>query len=536
LLFSLKITLNTNLYDILSHVYINDFYLNNYYFLWTQFFLLPTLLLYIVYYYSTLFMKLKNVYSILCITVLLFIMSWWVFEYYLTNKYCYGLLNIPYSYNNLLYNPLNKYHPIMFFISYIYVYHILMYINLFQNNRNIYYINYVTFIMYKNATLKLNVYWLLILISLYFGSWWAIQEGSWGGWWNWDSSEVFGLLILTFFLSLTHLYYTQISYTQSIILCYIWSIAILFIYIVLQMSYTLVSHNFGLSILDYGYVNTTFLCIFNLLIIFYLFSNYIIYKNLIHSQLLMHYNLPYKLSLRKKYLSSYVLSFLVIYVYVLSFNPIINNIFWTSLNIEILNKWFSWVNPKLVLLILIYILFWSHNSFLVFMYFVTYIPYFINYSPVIIYNVLKNIKVTVFHLLLLITFVTSVQLNSSVFVVWDHFYNVGTEYFITKNRSPYINNILVDNPYIIDTMFTLSSEYVINVVNSFFWFNTNLVNQLFLIDLSDETLRQVIINHTFMYSFRVYVYDIASGVTDLLVVPVLLLTFRFITLKTLIIF
>lgn len=536
LFFSLKITFNTNLYDILTHVYLNDFYLNNYYFLWTQFFLLPTLLIYIIYYYLTLFMKIKNLYNICFISIILFLMSWWIFEYYITNNYNYIIINNPYSYNNLLYNPLNKYHPIMFFISYIYVYSILTYINFFQNNRNMYYLNYTVLVLYKTATIKLNFYWLLMLISLYFGSWWAIQEGSWGGWWNWDSSEVFGLLILTFFLVLIHLYYPQITYTYVVTLCYIWSTLIFFIYTVLQMSYTLVSHNFGLSILDYGYVNTSFLFICNLLIILYVLINYSVYNILLRLKLLIYYTLAYQLSLRKKFISSYVITFLLIYIYILSFNPIINNIFWTSLNVEILNKWFSWVNPKLVLLLFIYTLFWVQNSFFTLLYLLTYIPHFINYIPVIVYSIGRNIKVTLLHILLLITFITSLQLNTTVFVVWDYICNSNTDYLFTTSRSPYISNIIVDNTYIIDTLFSLNWEYVISVINSFFWFNTNLVNQLFLIDLSDETLRQVIINHTFTYSFKVYVYDIASGVTDLLVIPVFIFILNFFTFKTLIIF
>jgi cytochrome c biogenesis factor len=52
--------------------------------------------------------------------------------------------------------------------------------------------------------LSIKFYIILIIITLFMGSWWALQEGSWGGWWNWDPSEVFGLLFLLAYLYLIH--------------------------------------------------------------------------------------------------------------------------------------------------------------------------------------------------------------------------------------------------------------------------------------------------------------------------------------------
>jgi cytochrome c biogenesis factor len=34
--------------------------------------------------------------------------------------------------------------------------------------------------------IKLAIYFLsILLLGLILGGWWAYQEGSWGGWWNW---------------------------------------------------------------------------------------------------------------------------------------------------------------------------------------------------------------------------------------------------------------------------------------------------------------------------------------------------------------
>lgn len=129
-------------------------------------------------------------------------------------------------------------------------------------------------------------------------------------------------------MSITHSYFT--------------SILIFFIYIILQMSYSIVSHNFGLSLLGYGYVSSTFysflLCtclyyyVFTTSIYFYSLKLYSTLKfvgfkstNLIHTSFPLHY------------IIMYCLVFITSYIYLVSFNPIFNNIFWTSLDFQLFN-------------------------------------------------------------------------------------------------------------------------------------------------------------------------------------------------------
>jgi len=119
-------------------------------------------------------------------------------------------------------------------------------------------------------------------------------------------------------------------------------------------------------------------------------------------------------------------------------------------------------------MILIYLFFLSFNSFILFCYILTYIPYFINYSPLIFYSVFKNTKILVFHLLLFITFITSINLNNSVFIVWEYFTNSSTDYLTTKTRNPYINTLVVDNPYILNNINTLNLNHNMGTINSFF--------------------------------------------------------------------
>jgi hypothetical protein len=83
------------------------------------------------------------------------------------------------------------------------------------------------------------------LVALTMGGVWAFQEASWGGFWNWDSSETFGLLFLLTSLYLTHTRLTILRFYEltSILLIYTFSITIVYCFI--QLNFDLVSHNFG---------------------------------------------------------------------------------------------------------------------------------------------------------------------------------------------------------------------------------------------------------------------------------------------------
>jgi cytochrome c biogenesis factor len=147
-----------------------------------------------------------------------------------------------YGLNRLLTNTLNKYHPLVFYFSAC---------ALLASS----YI-YTTEVMHTNKTFKTPLalrYWernswlvvLVNLLSLFMGSWWALQEGTWGGWWNWDSSEVLGLEVSFIALSLSHSYY-RIRHSEKFLLKCAWLISLLVTsYFFIQLNFELVSHNFG---------------------------------------------------------------------------------------------------------------------------------------------------------------------------------------------------------------------------------------------------------------------------------------------------
>jgi len=523
-LFSCKILIKTNFFDILTNVYINDFYLNNFYFIWTQFFILPSLLILITYTNNIIFSKHKNFYKNTIYFILIFIIFWWISEYYIINQYSFITKNIQYSFNNLLSNPLNKYHPFLFFSSYIFLYNIVINVNLFTNYRHFSKLIKLNHYIYLNILLQVNKYWPLISFSLYLGSWWALQEGSWGGWWNWDASEVFGLIILTFLLIIFHLnILLNFSLTWTIFSSY-FIIITLYAYVILQLSYTLVSHNFGLSLLGYGYVNTFFFILLFLVILFILYIHHIIYNYFIFlfkTYLNIFVFIKFNNYLYQKYINSIVIIFLSINIYILSFSPIINNIFWTSLNLELFNNWFYWLDTKILLFLLFLILIIKINSLIVT---ITCLYNYVINTYFILFYFYKNFKLNItilLHILLIIMIFLSTQIPNSIFTNWNFINESKITWFNNYYRSSLNNNIFTENTYISSNLNILYSINNTNP-NTFFQLNSNIYTQFFDLDTNTNLLKQVIFNHTYLYTFKVTIFDNSSLNVDIVIIIILL--------------
>jgi len=102
--------------------------------------------------------------------------------------------------NLLLTNSLNKYHPGLFFLSVLGLFTAInsQFFNFYQTRTFCF--NYAALLLPTSVT----YFTLLNIIALVLGSWWAFQEGTWGGWWNWDASEVLGLLVGVFGVLMLH--------------------------------------------------------------------------------------------------------------------------------------------------------------------------------------------------------------------------------------------------------------------------------------------------------------------------------------------
>ena len=226
-------TINSNILDFFFKVNFNDSYFNLYSFFWTNFWYLPIFFFFILFLFFNLKLKLL---------LLLFILySLEITSISISNFNLFKFNSIIFNFNVFLLNSINKYHPFIFYVSSLLVLAIYKYCLNFNDNLFSFENNFFKIFFYFNFIFYFN------FVSLFLGSWWAMQEGSWGGWWNWDASETLGLLILFFFFSYLH-YKINIFYTLNIFYYFItFTLFIIFIYYFVQLNFDLVSHNFGIK-------------------------------------------------------------------------------------------------------------------------------------------------------------------------------------------------------------------------------------------------------------------------------------------------
>lgn len=247
--------------NVLSKLTLDDFYLFNFYFIWSSFYIMFMLFLFIfcnLFTYKSILFFNKSFFYLVLITILF---SLNLLDYYFFNVYNFNNDVSLSNYNVLLTNSINKLHPLFLYSSIYYIISLFILNNVFYRylHQNFNFLNSV-------FTLISTVSYLTVTLIL--GSWWAFQEGSWGGWWDWDVSEVFGLLVLLNILKILHHNVSSInneSYT-FLIGCYV---HILFIfYLFMQLNFSLISHNFNLhtlstfaSSLNYLILLLTFVCV-----------------------------------------------------------------------------------------------------------------------------------------------------------------------------------------------------------------------------------------------------------------------------------
>lgn len=223
--------------DWLPRLDINENYLHLYPILWTNFWFLPPFYFFLIFYFIT------TPYM-----TALVVISYWV---YITELVDFSLLNYTYvvpelnQFNNLLTNNLNKYHPFLFFCSTHFCFKLVQLVNcstlLPKPFRSIYTLWLVR--QYNRYLVP------LILTALTLGGVWAFHEASWGGFWNWDSSETFGLLFLLMSLNILHTRLKlQLSEQFSASLMGM-GLLLAMTYCFLQLNFDLLSHNFGIKFL-----------------------------------------------------------------------------------------------------------------------------------------------------------------------------------------------------------------------------------------------------------------------------------------------
>ena len=227
--------------------------------------------------------------------------------------------NINNSTNLLLFNSINKYHPLLLYLVVIGI--ICSSISMFYNSKSA-----------KNTSLNsyyfttIGVILTAILITMYAGSWWAYQEGSWGGWWAWDPSETFGLLILIGAVALLHSIFllkkTSIFKLSKLII----SAIIVSSYIILQLNFGITSHNFGLKDSD----NSLLINVYIFFLYLFILLSYLI---TVRAAQLNNFTFYYT---RAKTTFNYYTALIYILI-ILSILPLLTDLIWKKFEVNTIN-------------------------------------------------------------------------------------------------------------------------------------------------------------------------------------------------------
>lgn len=227
--------------DMYMRINPNENSINQYFFFWTSLTYLPSffsLLTLLVFNQST--NGLKGGY-VNTLTLILVLYNIELVDFQIASTISEVFDTTQTSFNFLLTNNLNKYHPFIFYVSAILTLTLFTRLSVPHQSWSIF---------TQIASIKISrqitqsVIW-INLFALYLGSWWALQEGTWGGWWNWDASEVFGLLFALFSLRLVHTSTPLNTYKELYVWLRLVMYTLILTYFFIQLNFDLVSHNFG---------------------------------------------------------------------------------------------------------------------------------------------------------------------------------------------------------------------------------------------------------------------------------------------------
>lgn len=318
--------------DFFYRSYLDDFFINNFYYLWTSFLYLPILffILYALNILSLFIAKFRLMPTVVFVTLLAFLNT---FDFWGFNIVHYSDIINSEEINTLLFNTINKYHPFLFYLSSSILY------SIFTATITIY--SRVTSARFLTGCYLLRVTRLVITqvfiihITLYLGSWWAVQEGSWGGWWNWDPSEVFGLtftLPTTLYLHLR----TRPSDTQYVNLLFrYYLIVISILYFLTQLNFNLVSHNFNMNSTSNMHLFILFMFLLGYLV--FRFIRLFYYHSKVSTSDGLYLPITYKLAAGVTYylLLTASITLIVLFILVTSFSTLLNELVFVVLGLDI---------------------------------------------------------------------------------------------------------------------------------------------------------------------------------------------------------
>lgn len=501
----------TNLLDISYRLWLNDFVFNSYYFYWTSFWYLSIVISLLKLLLTFLYIRSYAPYYIFILYSLI------VYALVLCDYWSYVFIpsvNLVWEsqINSLLTNSINKYHPFIFYLSLVQVY--IIWVLFISTKTKTRFISSYTKLLVSQ---KLSLCSSMILFTLSLGSWWALQEGSWGGWWNWDSSEVFGLLVMLIYVQLSHqiILKTTGNYIK-LILVYATGFLLL-TYILIQLNFDLVSHNFGTKITQFVSSDQ----------FFYLLSCIVIYCILLITHSVKNASNNYLQFIKSKpiLIKIIMLSFIVVISVLLSFSELLNNFYWLLFGFNFVNVLNLTTYYSPITLITLYIVLLRVNIFSVIAY--TLLICNGEYFIVFLMTFIKRNVTYVLHVYIYIFIFLSYLLLNQTLTHWSSLYENKHSFILTLLLDNYTFFVKLNTSYIECCFTELTNNQFTDIGWSFIQKNTNLESHAFQHSLNSVLTLQGLISSWFEYIHSILVIDYSSQIISTIITLILFVTLRF---------
>lgn len=509
----------THYTDFTSRYLLTDFVINKFFLFWTNFFYLYIFIFFIILLLTLLYsQKGYTTVSLLFFFTSTFIGLYSFITLYWSLNVNFCCINITSSYfNNLLANSVNKYHPLLFYLSLLPLLKYLFLIRIHFYNNTLFILNKVTKLLQHSY-----VFLFINIITLYLGSWWALQEGSWGGWWNWDPSEVFGLIILYGLVFTFHFKSTYPFFINNIVVLFI-VFTVLITYFTVQLNFNLVSHNFGTRtnwfyINDFIYLFFLYLYILMFFLIIYIMYRFITTLTTISKNFSFYYS--------KKNLFLLILFVFIVTELFYSFNPLLSNLF-LNLNQYIIftNLGEMNINYIILFIILLFLYFsFGYNSCFILLncYYSSWL--LLSSSLVIVILVQNNFLLSFSHLLLLIFII----LSSNSFMTYQNLFNptVLNPTYVSLYTNFY-ENFNYNNLRYLQVNCNLFS----NSMNNF-----SVLMQNFTFESTINFSKQVLVSTSLVFNYSILVLDYTTHNLNTIFLIFIILSLYVLSIKKLIIF
>lgn len=495
-IFLLKIFINNyNIFEVYSKNSQNENFFEFFVFLWTNYW--TTLFFFFSFFFIFYYFHFLN--SKIALSLIIFFLTYFYvneLSSFFNDNFQFQFFNlIFYNQSFLLLNNLNKIHPFLLYASAAFFVQ-LSFQTQFSRAFNFLFIKKFVSIKLRAQTLFL---FYLITTAIFLGAWWAEQEQSWNGWWNWDSSETLSLGIFFYCIFFFHFLLKFNGICRNKIINFNFFFFNLIFYILVQLNFEQTSHNFGLKFFFF-FNNYYYLIFLSIIFLFtfiqknnFFFSLSIFFYMITLNKAKFYRNIKYKVYAR------ICLLLFLIKIFFISFMFNFNIKTWIVHAIIIFNtaQYFYLENLFLTTLILLYFfkIFFSFNS------------YFKNFAIVhflILNFLLSSIFNSNYEL------VNPIFLNNEINVFFNYFFQIVSlnyvselNFFIKEPILWYKNEIL--SPQQITHLFNFfENNFILSKIHltalvSFFFKNNKM--EIFEINGVNSLLLEVYFSYHAIYGF-----------------------------------